>query len=109
HESATDDVRKLLNSIFTEEEPEQPESAPASLTGEGGLDSAHSQLYRRLLEKEQWSRKEAAELCSNWNLMLGGALEVINDWSYAVVDAPVLEDADDHIWIDLEIAKELEG
>lgn len=109
HESATDDVRKLLNSIFTEEEPEQPESAPASLTGEGGLDSAHSQLYRRLLEKEQWSRKEATELCSNWNLMLGGALEVINDWSYAVVDAPVLEDADDHIWVDLEIAKELEG
>ncbi|CAM7229661.1 TerB-C domain-containing protein [Escherichia coli] len=48
-------------------------------------------------------------MCSNWNLMLGGALEVINDWSYAVVDAPVLEDADDHIWIDLEIAKELEG
>ncbi|HGC3103810.1 TPA: tellurite resistance TerB C-terminal domain-containing protein, partial [Escherichia coli] len=42
-------------------------------------------------------------------LMLGGALEVINDWSYAVVDAPVLEDADDHIWVDLEIAKELEG
>ena len=45
----------------------------------------------------------------NWVLMLGSALEVINDWSYAVVDAPVLEDADDHIWIDLEIAKELEG
>ncbi|HDZ0697782.1 TPA: ATPase, partial [Klebsiella pneumoniae] len=98
-----------LNSIFTEEEPEQPESAPASLTGEGGLDPAHSQLYRRLLDKEQWSRKEATELCSNWNLMLGGALEVINDWSYAVVDAPVLEDTDDHIWVDLEIAKELEG
>jgi hypothetical protein len=62
-----------------------------------------------LLEKEQWSRKEATELCVNLNLMLGGALEVINDWSYAVVDAPVLDDADDDIWVDLEIAKELEG
>lgn len=30
---------------------------------------------------------------------LGGALEVINDWSYAVVDAPVLDDADDDIWL----------
>ncbi|NON93288.1 tellurite resistance TerB C-terminal domain-containing protein [Klebsiella pneumoniae] len=49
------------------------------------------------------------ELCGNLNLMLGGALEVINDWSYAVVDAPVLDDADDDIWVDLEIAKELEG
>ncbi|EOD9040791.1 TerB N-terminal domain-containing protein [Enterobacter hormaechei] len=109
HESATDDVRKLLNTIFTEEEPEEPESAPASLTEAGGLDSAHSQLYRSLLEKEQWSRKEATELCGNLNLMLGGALEVINDWSYAVVDAPVLDDTDDDIWVDLEIAKELEG
>jgi len=109
HESATDDVRKLLNTIFTEEEPEEPESAPASLTEAEGLDSAHSQLYRSLLEKEQWSRKEATELCGNLNLMLGGALEVINDWSYAVVDAPVLDDTDDDIWVDLEIAKELEG
>ncbi|WP_323170361.1 TerB N-terminal domain-containing protein [Pantoea agglomerans] len=109
HESATDDVRKLLNTIFTEEEPEEPVSAAASLTEAGGLDSAHSQLYRSLLEKEQWSRKEATELCGNLNLMLGGALEVINDWSYAVVDAPVLDDADDDIWVDLEIAKELEG
>ncbi|MBD3744474.1 hypothetical protein IE980_29635 [Klebsiella pneumoniae] len=79
------------------------------INGGGGLDSAHSQLYRSLLEKEQWSRKEATELCGNLNLMLGGALEVINDWSYAVVDAPVLDDADDDIWVDLEIAKELEG
>ncbi|UIN00400.1 TerB N-terminal domain-containing protein [Yersinia ruckeri] len=109
HESATDDVRKLLSTIFTEDEPELPESVPVSLLEEGSLDSAHSQLYRRLLEKEKWSRKEATELCGNWNLMLGGALEVINDWSYAAVDAPVLEDTDDDIWVDLEIAKELEG
>ncbi|CAI1902999.1 Tellurite resistance protein [Serratia fonticola] len=109
HESATDDVRKLLNTIFTEDETELPESDPVSTTEAGGLDPAHDQLYRRLLEKEQWSRKEATELCGNLNLMLGGALEVINDWSYAVVDAPVLDDADDDIWVDLEIAKELEG
>jgi len=40
--------------------------------------------------------------------MLGGALEVINDWSFAMVDAPVLDDAEDDIWVDLEIAEELE-
>lgn len=40
--------------------------------------------------------------------MLGGALEVINDWSYAVVDAPVLT-MPMMISADLEIAKELEG
>lgn len=109
HESATDDVRKLLSAIFTDEEPEFRESDPVAGTQERGLDSAHTQLYRRLLEKEQWPRKEATELCENLNLMLSGALEVINDWSYAVVDAPVLDDADDDIWVDQEIAKELEG
>ena len=55
--------------------------------------------------REQWSRKEATELCGNLNLMLGGALEVINDWSYAVVDAPVLDDADDDIWVDWKLPK----
>ncbi|HDX8709374.1 TPA: TerB N-terminal domain-containing protein [Klebsiella michiganensis] len=109
HESATNDVRKLLSAIFTEDEPEFRESAPVTGAQEGGLDSAHKQLYHSLLEKKQWPRKEATELCENLNLMLSGALEVINDWSYAVVDAPVMDDADDEIWVDLEIAKELEG
>jgi len=109
HESATDDVRKLLSAIFTEDEPEFRESATVAGTQDGGLDSAHNQLYHRLLEKEQWPRQEATALCENFNLMLSGALEVINDWSYAEVDAPVLDDADDDIWVDLEIAKELEG
>ena len=109
HESATDDVRKLLSAIFTEDEPEFRDSATVAGTQDGGLDSAHNQLYHRLLEKEQWPRKEATALCENLNLMLSGALEVINDWSYAEVDAPVLDDADDDIWVDLEIAKELEG
>lgn len=85
------------------------ESTPVVGAQEGGLDNSHSQLYHRLLEKEQWPRKEVTELCENFNLMLSGALEVINDWSYAVVDAPVMDDADDEIWVDLEIAKELEG
>ncbi len=40
--------------------------------------------------------------------MLGGALEVINDWSFTMVDAPVLDDAEDDIWVDQEIAEELE-
>ncbi|HBE9077500.1 TerB N-terminal domain-containing protein [Serratia fonticola] len=109
HESATDDVHKLLSTIFTEDESELHERTPITRAQEGSLDSAHSQLYHRLLEKDQWSRNEVTELCRHFNLMLSGALEVINDWSYTVVDAPVLDDADDDIWVDLEIAKELEG
>ncbi|WP_336777999.1 tellurite resistance TerB family protein [Pantoea sp. USHLN256] len=108
HESATDDVRKLLSTIFTEDELEPREGAPPPEPQTAGLDLAHSQLYEKLREKEQWSRKEATDLCGQFGLMLGGALEVINDWSFAMVDAPVLDDAEDDIWVDLEIAEELE-
>ncbi len=97
------------NTIFTEEEPEEPESAPASSTEAGDLTPHIASFIAVCWRKNSGPGKEATELCGNLNLMLGGALEVINDWSYAVVDAPVLDDADDDIWVDLEIAKELEG
>ncbi|HAT6804006.1 TPA: ATPase [Citrobacter freundii] len=108
HESDTTNVRQLLNTIFTEDEPadESPAEIP-SHTG-AGLDEAHHQLYQRLLEKERWARNEVAELCRQFNLMLSGAIEAINDWSFEQVDAPVLDD-DDDIYVDLEIAQELKG
>lgn len=108
HESDTTDVRQLLNTIFTEDEPtDEPLAEIPSHTG-AGLDEAHHQLYQRLLEKERWARNEAAELCQQFNLMLSGAIEAINDWSFEQVDAPVLDD-DDDIYVDLEIAQELKG
>ena len=108
HESATDDVRKLLSTIFTEDETEPRDTVTHPEPQTEGLDLAHCQLYEKLRKKEQWPRKEATDLCGQFGLMLGGALEVINEWSFAMVDAPVLDDADDDIWVDLEIAEELE-
>lgn len=108
HESDTTDVRQLLNTIFTEDEPsEDPPAAIPSQTG-ASLDEAHRQLYQHLLEKERWARNEVTELCQQFNLMLSGAIEAINDWSFEQVDAPVLDD-DDDIYVDLEIAQELKG
>ncbi|MBD2784140.1 TerB N-terminal domain-containing protein [Xenorhabdus sp. DI] len=108
HESDTKDVRQLLSSIFVEDESEEvlPTVSPAQSTS--GLDEAHSQLYQHLLEKELWTRNEVTELCQQLNLMVSGAIEAINDWSYEQVDAPVLDD-DDDIYVDLEIAQELKG
>lgn len=108
HESDTTDVRQLLNTIFTEDESsEEPPAAIPSHTG-ASLDEAHRQLYQHLLEKERWARNEVTELCQQFNLMLSGAIEAINDWSFEQVDAPVLDD-DDDIYVDLEIAQELKG
>ncbi|MDE1482057.1 TerB N-terminal domain-containing protein [Xenorhabdus bovienii] len=108
HESDTTDVRQLLNTIFTEDEPADEPPTEILPHPAAGLDEAHRQLYHRLLEKERWARNEVAELCQQLNLMLSGAIEAINDWSFEQVDAPVLDD-DDDIYVDLEIAQELKG
>ncbi|WP_223236999.1 MULTISPECIES: TerB N-terminal domain-containing protein [Citrobacter] len=108
HESDTTDVRQLLNTIFTEDEPADESPAEIPPHAGAGLDEAHHQLYQRLLEKERWARNDVAELCQQFNLMLSGAIEAINDWSFEQVDAPVLDD-DDDIYVDLEIAQELKG
>ncbi len=108
HESDTTDVRQLLNTIFAEDDPEEVPPVDIPTHSTTGLDEAHNRLYQRLLEKERWTRNEVAELCQQFNLMVGGAIEVINDWSYELVDAPVLDD-DDDIYVDLEIAQELKG
>ena len=108
HESDTTDVRQLLSTIFVENEAEEILPAQIAVPSRTGLDEAHNQLYQRLLEKDRWARKEVAELCQQFNLMVDGAIEIINDWSYELVDAPVLDD-DDEIYVDLEIAQELKG
>jgi len=110
HESETLVAQRMLNSIFVDEvAPQQVE--PISTTPkqvESVLDTSHNSLYQELIVKEQWTRKEVMELCQELGLMIDGAIETINDWSFDVVDAPVL-DEDIDIYVDLEIIEELKG
>jgi len=73
---------------------------------ENGLDEPHNKLFEKLCTKEQWSRNEVAECCTELNLMIDGAIETINDWSFDLVDAPVIED-DGDIYVDQEIVEEI--
>ena len=41
------------------------------------------------------------------NVLMDGALEIINDWSFECVDAPLLE-GDDPIYVDLDIVTEID-
>ncbi|VEB75711.1 Tellurite resistance protein [Providencia rustigianii] len=109
HESDTANVHQLLSTIFEEDSAteERPKDIPSNSTVT--LDETHHQLYQLLLEKNRWERNEVAELCQQLNLMLIGAIEAINDWSFEQVDAPLLDEDDDGIYVDLEIAQELKG
>jgi tellurite resistance protein len=113
HESETKDVQSMLGAIFVEDEStgEFDDSTDDSfnIEEEAGIDKQHYALFESLIRKDKWSRDEVESLCGDLGLMVGGALETINDWSFDKVDAAVLEDDGDAIYVDQEIVAEIEG
>lgn len=103
HEKDTKDVHALLETIFVDDIVEREEKE-ANITG---LDKAHSELYTKLITKEEWSGEEVKIICLELGLMQNGAIEVINDWAYDKTDAPLIEDGDT-LKIDFEILEELQ-
>lgn len=105
----TESVQSLLGTIFVDDTPEEQhviaEGEPIA-ADTGGLDQAHNSLFEQLITKERWDRKDVLAACESLKLMLDGSIETINDWAYEQVDAPVIDD-DEDIYIDLEIANEL--
>src|SRR3546814_6430671 len=93
-----------LAGIFQDELPEPasnpvepvPDEAmePEASTKILALDEAHSSLVRLLLSRPSWSRAELLDAASDLDLMLDGALERINEASFDVNDAPLIEGDD---------------
>lgn len=107
HESETQAVQTMLGAIFTDDdEITDNEEEAAEDTSDSRLDTKHLKLYTQLLKKDEWPRDELQLLCKELGLMPDGAIEAINEWSYEIVDAPVLED-DGNILLDREIVDEL--
>ncbi len=113
HESETKDVQSMLGAIFMEDEPtgESDDSATdtTAVEVETGIDKQHYALFESLIRKDKWTREEVKSLCRDSGLMVNGALETINDWSFDKVDAAVLEEDGDVIYVDQEIVEEIEG
>ncbi len=103
----TRQVSALLGSIFVEEEA-PPAVAPAIAQAGtiGTLDTAHSELLRRLAERKSWPRAEVERLAAELSLLPDGALETINDYAYTTADEPFWED-DDPLAINSNVAMEL--
>lgn len=103
----TRQVSTLLSSIFVDEEaPVAVVPAIAQANTIGTLDAAHSELLRRLAERQSWPRGEVERLAAELSLLPDGALETINDYAYAAADEPLWED-DDPVAINSKVAMEL--
>lgn len=113
HESETKNVQSMLSAIFIEDESaDEPNETAMDITAideESGIDKQHYSLFESLIRKDKWAREEVEVLCRDAGLMVSGAVETINDWSFEKVDAAVLDEDGEAIYIDQEIVEEIEG
>lgn len=120
HEQDTLHAQNLLAQIFASQDSEEiAEPMPQQESNKkpvhasqdcnaNGLEDNYAQLFKQLISKEKWSYEEFTELCRPANMMPDAVIEVLNDWAYDCVDAPVI-DAEEMIYIDFEIVEELQA
>ena len=107
----TRQVKGVLEGIFAEQEDDQAEndSTTTISTSENpltALDKAHQDFFHRLLQQETWERSSLHELCKELGLMVDGAMEVLNEWSFDNANAPLIDDGDP-VYVDVNLAREI--
>jgi uncharacterized tellurite resistance protein B-like protein len=110
------EISSLLAEIFVDEAPtpgppakstRKKSSAKTQAIREiAGLDAAHSQLLLALEPQSVWQRSQLAAIATKLDLMLDGALEVINDAAFDRCDEAVIE-GDDMLEVNSQVLREL--
>ena len=87
----TAQAARLLGEVFsteTEDEPAKPAAATQSL---GGLNPRLTAFVRHVISAPTWDESALAALAARHALMPEGAVEAVNEWSFAQYDAALLE------------------
>jgi uncharacterized tellurite resistance protein B-like protein len=89
-------VSEILGNIFSE-----PDGAltPTPVQDDveqilEGLDRKYVPVLQRIIEKNHWPQSEFQELMVGYGLMVAGALETLNEWSYQRFDEALLDEYD---------------
>jgi uncharacterized tellurite resistance protein B-like protein len=108
-EEETRQVKGVLEGIFSDEEEDlsaAPEAVALTSSPLATLDKAHRDLFHHLQKQETWERTALHEVCKELGLMVGGAMEELNEWSYEHVNAPLIDDGEP-VYVDVSIAREI--
>jgi len=95
----TSKVSALLRDVFDEGEPAAPTTPLLAGTSPsddhvvlvGGLDAAHSALFRSLAGREEISKADFDSFASRFGVLPNGALDALNEAAFDAVDEPLLE------------------
>ena len=93
------EISGLLAEIFVEEQ--EPEKVTIA-----DLDAPHSEFLRAIAVQEIWQREELEAIAAKLNLMLDGALEVINESAFDLCDEAVIE-GDNTLEVNREVLEEI--
>ena len=114
----TESVSSVLADVFATEDPDEqpagvalPTETISSSSGpqlHAGLDKRHASLLAMMLDRPEWSAADYKDLCSQFGLYPAGATETLNEWSFDLVDEPVIEDGT-KISVNVEVLNELEA
>lgn len=109
----TEEVSRFLAEIFSEEdesyEPPPSDGAvpqPDPTDELNGLGSNHTELLRKLASRPRWDRAELEELADELGLFPDAALDMINDYAFEQVGAPVIEGFDE-LEVDQQLCREV--
>ncbi len=111
-EEETQQVKGVLENIFSDQAEDEGESGgtlPVVLSTDNlleALDQAHQKLFNKLITQEIWDRTALHEICKEFGLMADGAMEVLNEWAFDNVNAPLIEDGEP-VYVDVDLAKEI--
>jgi len=111
-EEETRQVKGLLEDIFTDKSEEElyisptPSASTIKIIPISALDQVHLNLFNQLISKEKWDRAALYDMCKGMGLMIDGAMEVLNEWSFTYANAPLIEDGDP-VYIDVNLAREI--
>jgi TerB-C domain len=95
------EATQLLQSVFIEEPATTP-SAGTSL----GLDFAHATFLQTLKQQTIWSRADLIRVAQQLNLLLDGALELINEAAFERCDEALTE-GEDPLEVNPDVLQEL--
>lgn len=99
----TKQAAALLGEIFDDDGPE-PERREEE-TAHNGLDEKHAAFLDEVLQRKHWRIDELTSLAGKSELMAGGAVETLNDWSVDKYEDLLLEEEEDGSYlINAEIA-----
>lgn len=105
-------VKGVLENIFTDtsndNEPDIIVDQPAKNSEMlASLDVAHQNLLQKICTQESWERATIFGFCKELGIMIDGAFETLNEWSFNCVNAPLIEDGEPNIYVDIELAREI--